>query len=212
MYQIIKDHHTNRLIATLPQIRVERGSFLSINHRQCTQSNRRGTMQKNAGKLWGCCQSVGCPFSASARKPSTGWQLNLYTPGEEDSSYLGIKAGVLVGITDVHGKACGGHELRNAIIYQPVGVWWLLHAFFETIRTPRQAVRKERNISLLESKPYKTTLKAWLYPHYKGINDISHRTIAGQLLESTSKRLTCYNVKWSNDRFSMIQRAPLECI
>ena len=35
----------------------------------------------------------------------------------EASSYLGIKAGILVGITDVHWKARGSHQLGNTVIY-----------------------------------------------------------------------------------------------
>lgn len=40
----------------------------------------------------------------------------------EASPYLSIKAGILVGITDVHWKARGSHQLGNTVIYQPIRV------------------------------------------------------------------------------------------
>ena len=43
-------------------------------------------------------------------------------PQPEASPYLGIKAGILVGITDVHWKARGSHQLVNTVIYQPIRV------------------------------------------------------------------------------------------
>lgn len=48
MYQIIKDHQTNTLIATLPQIRVERGNF-PVNQLQAMHTIQ--SEGKNAKKL-----------------------------------------------------------------------------------------------------------------------------------------------------------------
>lgn len=50
-------------------------------------------------------------------------QLGVTTePQIEGSSYLSIKARVLIGIADIHGKACRSHQLSDAVVYQPVGV------------------------------------------------------------------------------------------
>ena len=35
----------------------------------------------------------------------------------EASSYLGVKAGILVGVTDVYWKTCRSYQLSNAVIY-----------------------------------------------------------------------------------------------
>lgn len=53
--------------------------------------------------------------------------------------YLSIKARILIGVTNVYRQSCGSHQLRNAVIDEPVWVRWFLHAVFETM------VRKKQN-------------------------------------------------------------------
>lgn len=137
MYLIIKQHQTNtEQIAILPWIRVERRFFWysTVGNAKNLITGEWWKKKKIACKLRTCCGSIWCPSFASTPNHYQGdnWTLKLHP---ENSSYLGIKARILVGIADVHGEACGSYELSNTVIYEPVGIWWFLHAFFETIKT-----------------------------------------------------------------------------
>lgn len=50
----------------------------------------------------------------------------------EGGRYLGVKARILIGVTDVHWQARGRHQLRDAVVDEPVRVGRFLHAVFET--------------------------------------------------------------------------------
>lgn len=75
------------------------------------------------------------PSPPHPEKPSTLWQQDLE---KEGSPYLSVKAWVLVGIADIHRKACRSNQLSDAVVYQPVRVRRFLHTLFETVGAPGQ--------------------------------------------------------------------------